>query len=74
MAFCVCNGFILYIVPSKFLDVFAKLRKATIILGICVCLSVRPSLRKKIFGFYYRDLHSLRYLSIFRKSVKKIQV
>jgi hypothetical protein len=26
----------------------------------------------EIFVFYYRDFHALRYLSIFRKSVKEI--
>ena len=42
VAFWVYDGFILHIVLSTFLDVFAKFRTATISFDMSVCLSVRP--------------------------------
>jgi hypothetical protein len=42
---------------------------------IChVCPSVRPSICMEQLGSHWTDFHEIWYLSIFRKSVKKIQV
>jgi hypothetical protein len=49
---------------------FAKLRKST----ICLVMSVCPSVRMEHLGSQWKDFHEIRYLSIFRKSVEKIQV
>jgi len=64
------------------LGAFAKLWKATlsldmsVCLSVCpsVCLSVLPSFRMENLGSKLTDCHELRYLTIFRKSVGKIQV
>jgi hypothetical protein len=47
-----------------------KLRQAT----ICFVMSVRLSVRMEHLGSYRRHFHDIWYLSIFRKSVEKIQV
>jgi hypothetical protein len=48
-----------------------KPRKATIGFVLCFfCLSVRM----EKFGYHWTDLHEILYFTIFRKSVKKIQV
>jgi hypothetical protein len=49
---------------------FAKLRKAT----NSFVISVRLSVRMKQLGSHWTDLHEIWYLSIFRKTVEKIQV
>jgi hypothetical protein len=46
------------------------MRKATI--GF-VCLSVHPPVRIDQLGFRQADFYEILYLSIFRKSVEKIQ-
>jgi len=53
----------------KILDAFAKLLKATINF-----MSVRPSLRMEQLGSHWTDFQEMSRLSIFRKSVEKIQV
>jgi len=55
-----------------FLGAFAKLRKATIVMSVCP--SVRPSLRMKKLGSHWTEFHEILYLSIFRKTIEKIQV
>jgi hypothetical protein len=52
-----------------FLGAFAKLRKAIISLFVPVC----PFVRRQKPDSYWTDFHYIRYLSIFRKYVKKIQ-
>jgi len=39
-----------------------------------VRLSVRLSVRMELFGSRWTDFHDIQYLSIFRKTVKEIQV
>jgi len=39
-----------------------------------VCLSVRPTVHMEYLGSHWMDLYGICYLSIFRKSVEKIQV
>jgi hypothetical protein len=68
------------------LGAFEKLRKATLIfdmsvcLSVClpaclpVCLSVLPSFRMEKLRSKLTNCHKLRYLGIFRKSVDQIQV
>jgi hypothetical protein len=41
---------------------------------LSVCLSVRPSIRVEQLGSHWTDFHEIWYLSVFRKSVEKIQV
>jgi hypothetical protein len=53
-----------------FLGSFAKLRKATISFVMSLC----PRVHKEHFGSDWADFHEIRYLSIFQKSVEKIQV
>jgi hypothetical protein len=48
----------------------AKLQKATAIF----VMSARPSFRMEEHGSHWMFFHQIWYLSIFRKSVKKIQV
>jgi hypothetical protein len=55
---------------NQFFDPFAKLRKATVNFVMSVCLSVRM----KQLGSHTTDLHEVWYLSIFRKTVDKIQL
>ena len=50
---------------TVFLGAFAKLRKATVSFVMSVCM--------KQLGSHWKDFHEIWYLSIFRKSVKKIQ-
>ena len=38
------------------------------------CMSVRPSIRREQLGYHWTDFHEIWYLSIFRKTVEKIQV
>jgi hypothetical protein len=54
----------------SFLGAFAKLRRAT----ISTDMSVRPSVRMEQLGSQSNDFHENSYLSIFRKSVEKIQL
>ena len=53
-----------------FLGAFAKLRKATITFVMSVC----PSVRMEYLGSHWTDFHWIWYLSIFRKSLERIQV
>jgi len=55
--------------PNYSLDAFAKLRAATIIFVMSVCLSVRPHETT-----HWKDFHESLYFSIFRKPAEKIQV
>jgi len=48
---------------------FAKLRKATIIFIISVCLSACPSVHMEQLGSQSTDIHEILYMSIFRKYV-----
>jgi hypothetical protein len=54
----------------KLLGTFAKLRKPT----ISFVMSVRPSVRMDQLSFHWANFRGIWYLSIFIKSVKKIQV
>jgi hypothetical protein len=70
---------ILFTQDSAFSGSFAKLRKATLAsrsLSFCmsVRLSVSVSVRMEQFGFHWTGFHEIGCLSIFRKSVEKIQV
>jgi heme/copper-type cytochrome/quinol oxidase subunit 4 len=56
------------------LGALAKLRKATIGFVMSIRLSVRPFFRMEQLGFHWTNFHDIQYLSIFRKSVEKIQV
>ena len=60
------------------LGAFPKLRKATISFVVSVRPSVRPSVclsvRTEQLGSHWTDFDKIGYLSIFRKSVQKIQV
>ena len=53
-----------------FLDVFEKLRKAT----VSFVMSVWPYVRMEQPGSRLAGFHEIWYLNIFRKSVEKIQV
>jgi hypothetical protein len=53
---------------TRFLGSFAKLRRAVIKLR-----HVRPSVRIEQLGSHRTDFYAILYLSIFRKSVEKIQ-
>ena len=59
---------------QSFLGVFTKLRKEIISSIMSVCLSVHPPTCMEQLGSHWMDFHELRYLSIFQKSVKKIQI
>jgi len=54
----------------SFLGAFTKLRKAT----ISFVMSVRQFVRMEHLGSHYTDFYEIRYLSVRRKSVEKIQV
>jgi hypothetical protein len=56
------------------LGALAKLRKATMSFVMSIRLSIRPSFRMDQLGCHWKNVHDIRYLSIFRKSVEKIQV
>jgi hypothetical protein len=58
----------------EFLGAFAKLRKVTVNVVIPVRLSVRSSMRTEQFASRCTDFREIWYLSVFRKSFKKIQV
>ena len=64
--------YLLLLLLKLFLGVFAKFRKAAIsvIISLCVCLSVRM----EQLGSHCTDFHDIRYSSIFRGSIEKIQV
>ena len=55
---------------STLLDAFAKLRKMNIIFVMSVCQSVRM----EQLHFHWTGFREIRYLSIFFKSVEKIQL
>jgi hypothetical protein len=59
------------------LGAFAQIRRATISFVISVRPSVRPVFRPTVcteqLGSYWTDFHEILYLSLLRKSVKKIQ-
>jgi hypothetical protein len=52
------------------LAAFAKLGKATVGFVISLC----PHVRMEKFGSHWTDVHEIRKLSIYRKSVDKVQV
>jgi hypothetical protein len=54
----------------SFFSAFAKLRKTT----ISFIMSVRPPVRMEQIGSHWTNFHEFWYLSIFRKSVEKVQV
>ena len=58
----------------EFLGALAKLQKATVSFVLSVSPSVRPFFRTGQFGSYQKVFHEIWYLSVFRKSVKEIQV
>jgi hypothetical protein len=56
-------------------EVFRKTMKHGYYLRrVSVCLSVCPSVRMEQLGTHWTDFHYIWHLSVFRKSVKKIQV
>ena len=57
-------------VTLSFLGTFAKLREKNIPFILTVCLSVR----KQQLGSHWTNFYKILYLSVFRKSVQKIQV
>jgi heme/copper-type cytochrome/quinol oxidase subunit 4 len=59
---------------DQILDMFAKLRKATISFIMSVHLSVCPFICVEQLGSHWMDFHEIWYLSIFQKSFQKIQV
>jgi hypothetical protein len=71
LSLCICSVVLPHI---TFLGAFAKFQKATVSFVTFVCPSVRPSVRVEQLGSHCRDFHEIWYLSIFQKSVKKIQV
>ena len=58
---------------SWFLGAFEKFRKATIISVMFTYLSSCLSVHMEQLDFHWTGFHEIWYLSIFRKSVKKIQ-
>ena len=58
---------------QNLLGTFAKLRRAAIRFVMSVCPSI-PSVRMQHLGSHWTDIHEICYLSIFGKSVNKIQV
>jgi len=63
---------------ARFLGAFAKLKKnATVTFVISVCLSARPPARPPArieqFGSHGMDFHEIRFFSIFRKCLERIQ-
>ena len=61
-------------VIRSLLDAFAKLRKATVTFVVAVPLSLCPPVRMEQLGSHWTDFHEIWYMSIFRKSVERIQV
>jgi hypothetical protein len=58
---------------TPFLGALTKLRKAPVSF-MSVCLSVRPSVHVEQLGSHWTDFYEIWYLSIFKKSVDKMQV
>ena len=57
------------------LGTFTKLKKSTInFFMFAFYLSICPSFHKKHFGYHWTGFHEIWYLSIFKKSVVKVQV
>ena len=56
------------------LGAFAKLRKVTINFVMSACLSLHSSVHMKHVGSHWTDFREIWYMSIFRKSVEKVQV
>ena len=56
------------------LGAFAKLRKVTVNFVMSVHLHVRSPARTEQLGSSRTNFHEIRYLSIFRKSIDKVQV
>jgi hypothetical protein len=59
---------------TGFLGAFEKLQKAAISVVMSVCPLVRSSVRIQQLGSHWTEFLEIWYLSIFRKSVEKIQV
>jgi len=59
---------------EQFLGAFAKLRKATISFVMSVSLCASPPFHMEQLDFHRTDFYEILYLSIFRKSVEKIQL
>jgi hypothetical protein len=57
----------------RFVGAFAKLREATISFIMSVRPSARPPARMEQLGSHKTDFYEIWYLSIFRKSVEKVQ-
>jgi len=57
-------------VDMQFVGAFAKFAKRKAAVSF---MSVRPSVLTVHLGFHWTDFHAISYLSIFRKSIKKIQ-
>ena len=53
---------------------FTKLQEATISFPMSVHLPVCPFVCMEQFGSHWTDFHEIGYLSIFRKTILKIQV
>jgi len=66
---CVSQGKI-----YRLLGAFAKLRKATINFVICLSVHLCLSVRIERLGSHCTDFPEILYLSVFRKSVEKIEV
>ena len=68
---------VLYFIPmftlNMFVGAFEKLRKTTIGFVMSLRPSVCPSFRMEQIGSHWTDFHEIWYLSIFRKSDKKIK-
>jgi hypothetical protein len=60
--------------PLTFSGVFAKLGKVTVSIVMSVRPSFGPPVRMEKLGFHWTDFPEIWYLSIFRKTVEKIQV
>jgi len=53
---------------------FSKAAKAVLVSSyLSVCPSASPSVRVEQLGIRWEDFHEIKYLSIFRMSVEKIQ-
>ena len=57
-----------------FSDAFTELRKAAISFVMSVRPSIRPSVSTEQLNSHWTNFHEFSYLSVFRKSVEKIQV
>jgi hypothetical protein len=54
-------------------DAFESLREATISFVVCVCPTVRPSVRMEELGSNRANFHKILYLKTSRKSVDKFK-